>query len=438
MTQTKILKPPLYYGWYILATTMFIAFVSTGARSSFGIFVIPMSEEFGWNRTTISLAAATGYLVNGLTQPFIGHLLDRFGARKVILPGLVISGLATLALSLTFNFLFLVFMFGFVLSTAMSGVSSTNAGALLSRWFRRKRATVLGLNVAGSSLGGLLLVPFGMYLLQATSWRMTWVALGLIILVLAVPLSLVFIRNDPAQRGLQPDGDSLPPGPAPTPGESPPRIPQRQHGTYEVDRWSQSFRSPPMWQMSFAYTVCGVTTGVMTAHFVPYAIDEGVSPSIAATIFGFMVGLNMVGAIGAGILADRFGRKNVLAMVYFTRGVAYILLFMIPGSMGLWVFATLAGFSWIATVPLTTSLTADVYGLRALATIAGVSTLCHQVGGFSSILLAGFLYDVTGSYTVPFAMAGALLFPAAISAFTIKERKYSARYQAAAAGAAAD
>ena len=428
----------MFYGWYVLATTMFIAFVSTGARSSFGIFIIPMSEDFGWNRTTISLAAALGYLVNGLTQPFVGHLLDRVGGRRVILAGLVISGLATTALSLTFNLLFLVFVFGFVLSAAMSGASGTNTGALLSKWFRRKRATVLGMNVAGSSLGGMLLVPFGMYLLQATSWRMTWVALGLIVLVLAVPLAFLFIRDDPAQRGLLPDGDTSPTGALPTPSGTSAVLPKRRQGSFEVDRWSQSFRSPPMWQMSFAYTVCGITTGVMSAHFVPYAIDEGVSPSMAAIIFGFMVGLNMVGAIGAGILADRFGRKNVLTMVYFTRGIAFILLFLIPGSTGLWVFAILAGFSWIATVPLTTSLTADVYGLRALGTISGVSFLCHQVGGFSSILLAGFLYDVTGSYDLPFIVLGALLFPAAISAFSIQERKYSTRYQTAATPAAAD
>ena len=89
-------------------------------------------------------------------------------------------------------------------------------------------------------------------------------------------------------------------------------------------------------------------------------------------------------------------------------------------------------------MPLTASLTADVYGLRALATISGISFLCHQVGSFVSILLAGYIYDVTGSYTIPFAIAGSLLFPAAISAFSIKERKYSSRYQAMPAGAAAD
>ena len=119
----------MYYGWYVLATTMLIAFVTTGARNSFGIFVIPMEEEFGWNRTTISLAAATGYLVNGITQPFAGQLLDRLGGRRVILVGLVITGLATVALSLTFNFLFLMFMFGFVLSTALSGASGAKTAA---------------------------------------------------------------------------------------------------------------------------------------------------------------------------------------------------------------------------------------------------------------------------------------------------------------------
>jgi MFS family permease len=418
----------LYFGWYIVTTTMFIAFVTTGARSSFGIFIIPMSEEFGWNRTTISLAAAMGFLINGVTQPFIGHFFDKLGGRKVILIGLVATGLATAALSLTFHFLFLAFMFGIVLSTALSGSSTTNTMALLAKWFRRKQATVLGLNVAGGSLGGLLLVPFGMYLLQATDWRVTWIALGMIVLVLAVPLSFLFIHNDPAQRGLQRDGEQAAPETA--------RAQAAQRGPFEVDKWKESLRSPPMWQISGAFFVCGVTTGIISAHFVPYAIDRGVSPSIAAAIFGFMMGLNVVGGIGAGILADRFGRKNVLGVVYFVRGTAYVLLLLMPGTAGLWIFATFAGFSWIASVPLTTTLTADVYGLRALGAISGVAFLCHQVGSFFSILLGGILYDLSGSYTLPFAIAGAFLFPASLSAFSINEQKYSARYQPAMAAAA--
>lgn len=430
MNETKSAKPGIYYGWYIVATTMFIALVSTGVRNSFGIFIIPLEEEFGWSRFTLSLAVGTGFLVNGLTQPFFGHFFDRFDGRKVILWGLVLLGLSTVLLSLTFHFLFLFFMFGFVVSIAMSGASTTNTMSLLGKWFRRKRATAMSLNVVGGSLGGLLLIPFGMYLLQATNWRVTWVAFGIFVLLLAVPLAYVFLRNDPAEVGLQPDGDAQ--------DDAQIAVTQRQRGVLEVDQWRQSFRSAPMWQISAAYTVCGVTTGIIAAHFVPYAIGQGVSASLAATIFGVMMGLNVLGGLGAGMLGDRFGRKNVLAAAYFFRGVGYVLLLLIPGSLGLWIFALFAGFTWIASVPLTTSLTADVYGLRALATISGISFLCHQVGSFASILFAGYLFDVTGSYTIPFAIAGSLLFPAALSAFTIKERKYSSRYQTVAVFAAGD
>ena len=422
-TTGRFPKPQLYYGWYIVAVTMFIAFVTVGARSSFGIFVIPMSEHFGWSRGAISLAASIGFLMNGLTQPFLGTVFDRVGGRKVILVSLTVVGLSTIALSLTFHILFLIFMFGFVMSTAVGGGSLTNTGALLTKWFRRKRATVIGLNAAGASLGGLILVPFATYFLQATNWRLTWVVLGLSVLMLALPLAFWLLREDPNELGLEPDGDPEPRG------DRVREAAERQRGPLEADRWAESFRSLPIWQMSASYLVCGFTTAILSVHFVPYAIGRGISPATAATAFGLMMGLNVAGAIGAGALADRFGRKNLLALVYFLRGVAYLCLLLVSSNLGLWAFVAVAGFSWIATAPLTTSLTADVYGLKALGTISGVSFLFHQVGGASAILFAGLLYDVTGSYTIPFAIAGSLLFPAALCAFTIKERQYSIRYQ---------
>ena len=423
MSKAITSKPPLYYGWYIVATCIFLAFITVGARNSFGIFVIPMSEHFGWNRGTISIAASLGFLVNGLSQPFLGRIFDRVGGRQVILISLAIVGLATIALSLTFHILFIIFMFGFISATAISGTSLTNTGALLAKWFHRKRATVIGLNASGAALGGLLLVPFAMYLLQATNWRVTWVVLGLLVLLVALPLAFLFIRDDPAKLGLEPDGDVK------LPGEDINGSAGRQPGLLETDRWTQSFRSMPIWQVSCSFLICGFTTAILTVHFVPYVIDQGISPAVAATIFGYMMGLNIIGSIGAGILSDRFNRKNLLALVYFLRGCAYIFLLLMPGSSGLWVFATIAGFSWIATAPLTTALIADVYGLRALGTISGMSFVFHQVGGAGSILLAGFLYDQTGSYTIPFAIVGSLLFPAALSVFSIRERKYSIRYQ---------
>ena len=436
----------MYYGWYVVITAMFIAAVTTGARNGFGVFVLPMSEAFDWSRTTISIAAAIGWLVNGVTQPLVGHVFDRYNSRRVILVSLVVAGLSTAALAFTFHILFLVFMFSFVLSAAMSGASIGTLGPLLARWFQRRRTTVLGLVVAGSSMGGLLLVPFSAFLVELTNWRTSWAVLGLIIVGLALPLALFFLRSRPSDLGLQPDGD---------PDSAQNAAAERRRGLFEVDQWWRSFRSRPMWHLSASYTVCGVTVGLISIHFVPYAEEHvGVSPTTAGIIFGYMMGLNVLGGIGGGMLADRFGRKNVLAAVYFVRFIAYAalvggliavqrdisipILAGSPGLISLWVFATLAGFSWIASVPVTTSLTADVYGLRALGTISGISFLCHQVGAFVSITLAGVLYDNTGSYLISFVIAGALLLPASISAFTINEKKYSIRYQSAAAPAAGD
>ena len=390
-----------------------------------------MSEDFGWNRFTISVVAAIGAVVGGVAQPFLGYAFDRLGARKVILTSLVTVGLATAALGLTFNFIFLLIVFGFIASISNSG-AALGRGALLARWFIRKRATVVSIGAVGTSAGSLLLVPFSMYLLQATgdNWRITWAALGMIVLVLAVPLAFLFIRDDPGKVGLRPYGEIDRPGGGRTGGAI------GNRGPLEVDRWIESFRSPPVWQMSGAFFVCGFTTLIMSVHFVPYAIDVGVSRNLAATIFGVTMGLNVIGGLGSGVLADRFGRKNVLASAYFIRGCGYIVLLLVPSTLGLWLFAVFAGMSWIATVSLTNTLTADVYGLRSLGTISGITFLCHQIGSLAGVLLGGYLYDLTGSYTLPFAIVGSMLFPAALSAFTIKEREYSTRYQTALAGVA--
>ena len=423
-------SPGIYYGWYLVATCFFIAMVTTGARGAMGIFVIPMSEEFEWSRGTISTAGALGTLFNGLAQPFFGRWFDRQGS-KVIIINLVIVALGTALLSLTFHYLFLVFLFGVVTSMALSGASLNNASALVARWFLRRRATVLGIISAGASTGSLVLVPFGIYLIQATNWRVTWLALGIIIF-LAAPLAVAFLQDSPARRGLRPDGDQDGPsgrggalGPPPTP-------------PLDTDRWRESFRSLPIWQVSIPFFVCGATTFMLAFHFVAFAQeDRGLSPTMAGALFAVMGGMNALGSIGAGVLSDRFSRKNLLALVYFTRGSAYMLLLVPPllgvpvlsGDAGVWIFAVVAGLSWIATNPLTVSLTADVYGLRALGAITGVSFVFHQAGGASAVLMAGFLNDLTGSYTVPFLAAGSMLFVAAAFAFTVNERKYSVRYQ---------
>ena len=423
-------RPGIYYGWFIVATAFFVTMLSVGSRVGFGVFVLPMSDEFSWNRSTISLAASIGFLVNGLSQPILGRIYDRVGARRVVLVSLTVLGAATMLLALTSHIIVLVLIFGVVLSLAMSGGSLNILAVVLTKWFRRRRGTVVAICAAGASVGGLLLVPFTSYLIEVVGWRAAWAVLGLLVLALAVPLAFFFLRENPAEMGLLPDGDAEPP--AGLRGSRP-----AVRGPLEAEYWYDPFRSRPMWQISGAYFVCGFTTAIISAHFVAHAIEEGFAPSTAATAFGLMSGLNAVGVLAAGALGDRFGRKNFLSVVYALRGCGYMALLLVPGPFGLWAFVGLAGFSWLATVPLTTSLTADVYGLKNLGLLTGISYAVHNVGGALGIQLGGIMRDLTGAYDVPFAVAAVLLAAASLTAFSIQEKRYSTRIPAAAGAAAA-
>lgn len=427
-------RPGIFYGWFVVATCMFIAFLTMGARNSFGAFVVPMEAEFEWNRTIVSWAAALGALLNGVTQPFMGYLFDRIGVRIVVITGIVVVGVSTLLMAATGSVWYLIAMFGVIAAVGQSGTSMTNTAAMLSKWFRRRRGLVIGLNASGMSLGSLVLVPFVAFLISLIDWRLSWVVLGGMILVLGIPMAFVFLHDDPGKKGLTPDGDPVPESGSDGSGGAPAPPPQPLF----AENWRQAFKSLPIWQMSFSYYICGGTTFMLAVHFVPMAIEEGVNPQTAALIFGLMSGLNALGATGAGWISDRIGgRKNWLTAVYFCRGTGYVILvasLLTPGFpviAGMLIFAVVAGLSWIATAPLTSSLTAEVYGLKSMATISGVAFLFHQLGGFTSVLLAGYLREVTGDYIVAFSIAAVVLYPAAISAFTIRERKYSVRYQAA-------
>ncbi len=419
-------RSPLFYGWLIVGVCLFINFVSLGGRASFTVFVIPLEADFGWGRGETALAASIGLLVNGFTQPFLGRIYDRYGARKVVVPSLIILGASTVLLMQTFHLLFLIVLFGVVQSVAASGAGDPITGAMLAKWFRRHRATVLGISMAGASIGGMILVPFTQYLIDAANWRTAWAVLGALVLIFAVPAAFLILRESPEKMGLQPDGDSAPVREVGRGSSTP--APQAK-GPLEVESWRKAFRSAPIWQMGGAYFVCGATTAIMGTHFVPYAVDKGITESTAALAFGIMNGLNIVGVVGISLISDKMGRKNLLALVYATRGLGYAALLLLPGGWGLWSFVAIGGFSWWATAPLTTSLTADVYGLRTLGTMNSIAFLAHQIGSAVAVQFAGEMYDITGSYMLPFSIAGLLLIPAALSAFTIQEKKYSMKYQ---------
>ena len=413
----------VFYGWYVVAALSFSTFFVLGVRMGFGVFVSAWQEEFAVGVSTVSIAASVGWLTNGFGQPFFGRLTDRIGGRRVIAASLLIMGIGAIAMSFVNSIIGLILLYGIVISMASGGVAMTPAGAVVSRWFSRRRGTAIGLVAVGGSLGGMILIPFAAYLLILTDWRTTWLVFGALILVVGLPLVLLVVRSDPSEVGLRPDG-----GRALTDEE---QVHQNRHATVGplyVERWRDSFRSRPMWQLSMAYVVCGVTTAIISIHFVRWAQTEGISPGTAALAFGLLSGINAAGVITIGFLSDRFQRKNLLAGVYAVRALAFVALIVLPGVSALWAFAVIGGLSWLATVPLTTALTADVYGLKHLGILAGMSNLAHQLGGAMAVYLVGLVFDWSGTFDYGFGAGAALLMVASLTALSIRERKLSVRY----------
>ncbi len=422
-----------FYGWNVVGAMFFGMFIILGTRNGFGVFVSTWEEEWGVTTGEISVAAAIGWIVNGFSQPILGKIVDRFGGRIVVVVSLFVMGICYLLLGLINSVLMLALLFGVVVSFFSGGVSPGTSGAVITRWFQRQRGTAMSIVAAGGSLGGLLMVPFLTQLMLATSWQTAWFVSGLIVLFLGLPVSWFIIRNRPADMGLLPDGEIRA-----RDGREAARQRTRTNalmngGPLGSERWTDSFKSWPMWQLSIGYFVCGVTTASISTHFVRWAISEDIGQADAAWAFGILMGINAGGVVLIGLMSDYFQRHFLLAAVYLVRGIAFVTLIVLPGSMALWAFAIIGGASWLATVPLTTGLTADVYGVRNVGTLGGIINFSHQMGGGAAVLLFGLTFDRLGTYDPAFAVGAVCLLIAGLVILTIQEKRYSVRYAASAA-----
>jgi sugar phosphate permease len=413
----------IFYGWYIVAALFFASFLAIGSRQGFGVFVKTWEEEWGVTTAASSVAAAIGWLANGFSQPLVGYLTDKYGGRPVLVISLAVMAVATIAVATVSNLFGLIILYGFVISFASGGISPATSGVVIARWFDRKRGTAMSVLIAGGSVGGLVVVPFLSFVLVEFSWQMAWIIVGVLALGLGIPLLLLVVRSRPQDLGLNIDGDA-----SPVEGSDDQQITVQPVGQKFVERWQEALESKPIWQLSFAYFVCGITTASISVHYVRWAVSEDISTGTAALAFGVLSGINAGGVLVVGWLSDKFQRKKLLGAVYLVRGVAFLSLIFLPGSSALWAFAVIGGMSWLATVPLTASLTADVYGVRNLGTLFGLANMSHQIGGATAVMLFGWAFTQLGSYDLAFGVGAATLLAAGLVSLSIREKQLSVRY----------
>lgn len=401
------------YRWVILAVTVAMAFMIVGSRATLGVFFKSIVSDLHWDRGMISMVIAVNIWLSGFLQPFTGHLMDRYGPKWIFIVSMSTFGLGIGLISLTQSFVFLLFIYGVVVAAAMAGSSNALTNALVAKWFPAyQRGLAIGINNAGSAVGQLTLVWLTTMMLQVSGWRTSHIFLGLAIVVITVPLTFLIPRRSQSSTPASPARGQTVPSKAPL----------------ATERWTEALNSSPLWLINAGYLVCGMTVSLYITHLIPFATDRGYSPTAAASAFGLLSVCSAIGSLLSGYASDHLGRKNIMALAYFVRGLAFITLLTWNHEFSLYVFAILGGLSWLATPVSVMALTSEVYGMRNLATLGGVSLLVHQIGGGMSVWLAGELYDLTGSYDISFTLATVALFGAAAASYMINERRYSVRY----------
>ena len=402
----------VHFAWIVLGALSICMLAATGLRSAFGVYIKPMEQEFGWSRGDLSGAAALSLLLLGAVGPWVGRLADRWGPRRVVIVGLVILALGTMATS-TVQSLWSVYLFAGLLTPLGAGALGMSvSSAVAARWFESRRGLVLGILGAGMSAGQLLVIPLAAALTLSFGWRQSFLFLGLGLLAVIVPLAWL-VRDDPEASGLRPYGAT---GPRLSVAATAEASAAGRVGLLEAAR------VPAFWLLMSTFFVCGYTTGGMVlTHFIPHSAEHGFSSMVAAQALGVMGAMNIVGTIASGWLCDHIGRRGPLAVYYLVRGLSFVLLIYVWNAPSLHVWAAIFGLNYISTVPPTTALTATIFGRYSVGELSGWIFLAHQVGAALGAALGGWLYEWTGSYDVAFFSAAILGFIASGLSLAIRE-----------------
>ena len=381
----------IFYGWWIVATCA-LGLCLGGPPIivfSFGVFFKSLVRDFHASRAAVSFAFTLHNLVTAVCVPLAGRLIDRFGPRRLILPAT-----ATLALILISGRALGSSIWQFYLFYAALGLTGTSTspvpyGVVVSRWFNRRRGLALGFMMLGVGLGGIIAPLLAQRLIDAFGWRSAYAIFGLGILLVPLPVITALLEDDPAKRGLAPDGEEVV------------HSPLQVH--YEGLSWHEIWHSPTFWLMICIFFLTGASVHAGVLHMPALLTDRGLSAeraALASSVIGFSL---LTGRLGSGYLLDRFFAPKV-AIGFFAASAAGMAILW-AGSTGVLALAAafLVGLGMGAEADVIAYLMSRYFGLRAFGTAYGHGFGAFVLAGAVGALLMGAGFDWTHSYTVPLA-----------------------------------
>ena len=398
------MKIKLHYAWIIVIVTFLTFLAVQGVRLSFGAFVEPWEKEFSMDRGTTSLISTLSFIIYGLSQPVIGKLVDKLGARIILSISTLLVGISIFLTSYVNHPWQLFILYGVIVSIGVGGASNVAATVVVTNWFNEKRGLAFGIMEAGFGAGQMLLVPGSLMLIHWFDWKLTVLILGMFLMVIVFPIVLLFLRNHPSEKGLLPIG-----GYSKEENTTIKNQPNKNFSMWEV------FNKRQFWFLILPFAICGfTTTGLMDTHLIPFSHDHGFSTSVTSTAVSILAGFNIVGILISGVIADRWSSRKILFILYAVRALSICILLYSHNPALLLVFATLFGLVDFATVAPTQLLATQYFKNYSVGFILGWLFLSHQIGSALGAYIPGLLYNETGNYNLSFYASIIILVGAAI------------------------
>ncbi len=392
---------PFFYGWIIVAVC-FLCWLIADAFGfyTFGLFIVPLSEEFGWSTMMITGVFTVRSLTAALLGPFIGRIADRgSGARWLMAGGVLAAGGSVFLVSRMQTPWQFYLYYGVIGALGMIGFGGLVSHTIIAKWFVKMRGRAMGIASMGVSISGLIFIPLNHYLISHFGWRQTLEICSIIILGLAFVPALLFIRRSPEDLGLLPDGVDPDQDQDGSGSNS-----DANRTDQSEDSWTlrEALRTKALWLMLIAFNATGLAfTGVMI-HYYPYMKTKGIEPDLAATSMTAYAFFCAVVKIPWGLIAEKMPVRYCIISVYLGCALGLAILIYTQSTPFIFVFAAVYGLSIGGIMVVREVLFADYYGRQFIGTIRGVVMPLNLIAMAVGPVFAAWLYDLTGSYQLPY------------------------------------
>jgi nitrate/nitrite transporter NarK len=392
----------MFFGWKTVMAGAIIACWGYGSwYYGMGALLIPLTTEFGWTRTQLTLAFSMRSIEGGLEGPIGGMLIDKYGERKITIISTIIACVGLIAVLFVKTIWQFVFVWGFIVSLGFNLGLYDTVNSAVAKWFHKDRSRAIGIVTIGGGLGAPVIVPVMTYIIENYSWRVALVFVIASTALIAIPLAYFFMKDHPPEHyGMLPDGDHL---------KKKVDDKEEEKIDYGYDFTpKEALKTKSFWMMLIAFMLNGGTLAMITIHQMAFHQSLGIDALTAAGILGFMATISLGGRFLTVTLGSRYTERQYIMLGYALRTIGLVIFIyarIIPVIM---LFALFYGVGYGITIPSQTSLRANYFGRKAYATITGYSTLFGAITNVAYPLFAAWIYDTTGSYIQAFWIVTAL------------------------------